>query len=60
MNAEDCPVHRDLIDRAEARGIFYPWICECPYPESVEDFHNVDGVLYFCYSDDHYCLYGGK
>jgi hypothetical protein len=29
MNAEDCPVHRDLIDRAGAAGIYYPWTCEC-------------------------------
>lgn len=31
MNAEDCPTHRALIDRAEANGvgIFYPWTCDC-------------------------------
>lgn len=28
MNAEDCPVHMDLID-APDNGIYYPWTCEC-------------------------------
>lgn len=32
MNAEDCALHRPLIDRAEAGGIFYPWVCECDNP----------------------------
>ena len=58
MNAEDCPVHRPLIDRAEANGIYYPWTCECKAPEPVEEFHVVDGTDYLCYSDDHYCPQG--
>lgn len=59
MNAEDCPVHRDLIDRAGKAGIYYPWTCECKQPEPVKEHHTVTGVLYLCWSDDHYCPNGG-
>lgn len=36
MNAEDCDLHRDLIDEPGGEGIYYPWTCECPY-EDVDD-----------------------
>ena len=29
MNAEDCPIHRALIDQPGAGGVYYPWICPC-------------------------------
>jgi len=37
MNAEDCPVHRKFIDVPGSCGIYYPWICECPYPDCIDD-----------------------
>lgn len=39
MNAEDCLLHRPYIDVPGPEGIYYPWICSCPYPE-----HDCDWV----------------
>lgn len=35
MNAEDCPVHRGLIDLPGGNGIYYPWTCDCEDPDKV-------------------------
>lgn len=48
MNAEDCELHRPLIDRAEAGGIYYPWTCECKrvsYAVSDNDDLEVSGRI---------------
>lgn len=48
MNAEDCELHRPLIDRAEAGGIYYPWTCECkrvPYRVSDNEDCEVSGRI---------------
>lgn len=38
MNAEDCAKHRHLIDQPGEEGIYYPWVCECPYPDHEHDW----------------------
>lgn len=44
MNAEDCSRHSPYIDVDGPDGIYYPWVCDCPYPdEEPVDYMSVPG-----------------